>query len=233
LKIAPFEAAQKFIESEFPNCLGAILSGSVTRGEHNETSDLDIIVIENSSNAYRESVIKFDWMIEVFVYDVISYKPFFESDQKRARPTLIRMIAEGVILKHHPEIDRIKQESKLLLLSGPNEWDENTTKRNQYFLTDVLNDFIGCENRLELLCITGTLLERLHEFILRTNKRWIGSSKWIYRELKQFDQVLASEIFSAFNQFYETGEKKQVIELVDLILKPYGGRLFNGFTIGK
>ncbi|WP_088040984.1 nucleotidyltransferase domain-containing protein [Bacillus sp. EAC] len=232
MKMAPREAAIKFIESEFPSCLGAILSGSVIRGDYTETSDLDLIIIENRPNAYRESLIKFDWKIEVFVYDHISYKSFFESDIKRARPSIIRMIAEGITLKNHPILENIIIEAKQLLKSGPDKWDEQTVASKHYFLSDVFEDFIGSTNKYELICIANTLLERLAEFILRTNNCWIGSSKWIYRELAEFDRVLTDEIFSAFHIFYESGDKKEVINLIDSILKPFGGKLFEGFKVG-
>lgn len=233
MRLEPIEAAKRFIKIHFPNCLGAILSGSVVRGEQNETSDLDIIVIESTPHCYRETLIKFDWMIEVFVYDIKSYKSYFENDFKRSRPTLIRMIAEGIVIKKHPELDRIIGEAKQILLNGPESWDDKSLKSSLYFLSDTLTDFIGSENRMELICISSTLLERLHEFILRTNKKWIGSSKWMYRELKQFDEQLTIEIFNAFDLFYKTNEKEKVILIVERIIASYGGRYFEGYKIGK
>jgi len=78
MRLSAVEAAKKFIQTDFPDCLGAILSGSVTIGKDTSTSDLDIVVFKKSVDAYRESLVKYDWMIEVFVYDFESYKPFFE-----------------------------------------------------------------------------------------------------------------------------------------------------------
>ncbi|HER2162506.1 TPA: nucleotidyltransferase domain-containing protein [Streptococcus pyogenes] len=58
----------------FPNCQGALLAGSVVRGEATETSDLDIVVFDkNLSSPYRESLIAFSWAIEVFVNNLTSY----------------------------------------------------------------------------------------------------------------------------------------------------------------
>lgn len=216
-----------------PKCDIAILSGSVTRGEQTETSDLDIIIIEQEQSAYRQSVIKFDWKIEVFVYDTKSYQSFFVSDINRARPSLLRMIAEGILLKNHPELERIREEANNLLQNGPAKWDDKAFEMSHYFLSDVLDDFIDSNNKYELICIAGNLLERLHEFILRTNNQWIGSSKWIYRELKRFDIELADKVLSSFNHFYKTGDMNQVIELVNLLLEPYGGQKFEGFKLGN
>ena len=44
----PYEAAQKFIEKYFSNCNGALLAGSVVRGEATERSDLDIVIFDDT-----------------------------------------------------------------------------------------------------------------------------------------------------------------------------------------
>ncbi|MGE6517417.1 nucleotidyltransferase domain-containing protein, partial [Lysinibacillus sphaericus] len=67
-KLNPIEAAKRFINKSFPNCQGAVLAGSVVRGEETDTSDLDIVVFEKSiTSSYRESLIDFGWPIEIFV----------------------------------------------------------------------------------------------------------------------------------------------------------------------
>jgi len=233
MRLSAIEAAKKFIKTEFPDCLGAILSGSVTIGKETPMSDLDIVVFEKRVNAYRESVIKYDWMIEVFVYDLESYKPFFDSDIKRARPTLPRMVAEGKMIKHHPEIEKIVDHAKESMLAGPPLWDEKTIEFHQYFLTDLVDDFIGSEHVNESICIAATLLEKLPEFILRTNQHWVGSSKWIYREMEHFNPYFAKEMFQAFQNYFQTGDKNGIINVVELALKPFGGKRFEGFQIGK
>ncbi|TDX89469.1 UNVERIFIED_CONTAM: hypothetical protein BJ099_12744, partial [Lysinibacillus xylanilyticus] len=37
----------------------------------------------------------------------------------------------------------------------------------------------------------------------------------------------------AFDDFYKTGEKGKVIQLTEIVLEPFGGRLFEGFSLGK
>jgi predicted nucleotidyltransferase len=67
----PIEAARNFIIKYFPDCQGAVLAGSVIRGESTETSDLDIVVFcKEISSAYRESLIAFGWPIEIFVHNL-------------------------------------------------------------------------------------------------------------------------------------------------------------------
>ncbi len=233
MRLSAVEAAKKFIQTEFPDCLGAILSGSVAIGKETSTSDLDIVVFQKRVNAYRESVIKYDWMIEVFVYDLESYKPFFDSDVKRARPTLPRMLAEGMMIKQHVEIEKIVDHAIETMLAGPPIWDERTIEFHQYFLSDLIDDFISSEHVNESICIAASLVEKLHEFILRTNQHWIGSSKWIYREMEHFNPDLTQEIFQVFHNYFQTGEKNGIIKVVEFALEPFGGKRFEGFQLGK
>lgn len=234
MKLKPIEAAQQFIEMYFPNCKGALLAGSVVRGEATETSDLDIVVFEsNLSSSYRKSIIEFGWPIEVFVHSLTSYKPFFISDRERARPSMPRMIAEGILLKDVGVIESIKNEAIELLANGPEKWSEETITTKRYFITDALDDFIGSTKRAEEIFIASTIAELLSEFILRSNRQWIGHSKWIVRSLKQFDEIFADKFVEAFDVFYKTDDKTKIIQLVDKVLEPYGGRLFDGFSLGK
>ncbi|MDP9728267.1 putative nucleotidyltransferase [Alicyclobacillus tengchongensis] len=172
------EAAKHFIQSHFPSCRAAVLAGSVVRGEATDTSDLDIVVFDDSiSSAYRESLFQYGWAIEVFVHNLKSYRDFFESDCKRARPSLPRMVHEGIVLKDSGIIDKIKSEAGQLLKNGPAPWSSETVAMKRYMLTDTLDDFIGSLRSDEDLFIANTLAEAIQEFFLRTHHQWIGASK--------------------------------------------------------
>ncbi|MEA3322510.1 MAG: nucleotidyltransferase domain-containing protein [Bacillota bacterium] len=233
-RLSSVQAAEKIIDKLFPDCEGAILAGSVVRGQESATSDLDIVVFDQKLPAsYRESFVEFGWPIELFCHNLESYQAFFKSDGERARPCLPRMISEGIVLKDKGILDGIKQEAETLLHAGPEKWDTATIKLKQYFLTDVLDDFIGSSNRSESIFIAGTLAELAAEFTLRSNNRWIGSSKWIIRSLAEFDENFAEAFTQAFDLFYSKNDKSKVIHIVENILEPYGGRLFEGFSLGK
>ncbi|SHK73004.1 nucleotidyltransferase domain-containing protein [Alicyclobacillus tolerans] len=234
MNLDAFEAANHFVEFRFPSCQAALLAGSVVRGEATNTSDLDIVVFDDSlSSAYRESLFEYGWAIEVFVHSLQSYRDFFDSDCKRARPSLPRMVSEGVVLKDSGIIDAIKSEAKKILENGPDRWSLETIAMKRYMLSDALDDFIGSSKEDEDLFIANTLADAIHEFFLRTHGQWIGASKWIVRALKQYDEVFANEFINAFTTFYQTGNKIKIVKLTDKVLEPFGGRLFHGFSIGK
>lgn len=231
-KLNPLEAAKLFIEDRFPTCDAALLAGSVTRGEASSTSDLDIVVFNHlAPSAYRESLTAFGWPIEVFVHNFHTYTIFFDSDIKRARPSLPRMVSEGIPIKNHELLPVIQSEATALIENGPEEWNAKEIDMKRYFITDTLDDFIGSNNRAEELFIANALAESLHEFVLRTNKRWIGNSKWMIRELNHYDPLFTNRFVKAFDSYYRTGEKSLVINLSDSVLEPFGGRYFDGFSI--
>jgi hypothetical protein len=227
-------AAKRFVDEYFPHCQAAVLAGSVVRGEETPTSDLDIVIFDNQiDGAYRESRIEYNWPIEVFVHSWTSYKTYFSSDAERARPSLPRMVAEGIVLKDNGILSTIKNEAAGLLNEGPAPWSEQTLMIKRYMLTDALGDLIGTQNEAEALFIANTLAEGIHEFILRTNRKWIGSSKWIVRALKQYDEDFADRFVAAFDAFYKTGNREGIIRITDEVLAPFGGRLFEGYSVGK
>jgi hypothetical protein len=173
------------------------------------------------------------WMVELFVHDPVTYKAFFEEDRRLARPSLQQMCSEGIILKEDPLAYQIKEEARRSLDSGPIPWTENEIYVKRYDLTDLLLDFEGTEKREEGIFIAGALAKATQEFILRTNGQWIGYKKWIPQALQRYDSDLKTEFISAFDTYFKEDKKTAVIHLIDKILKPFGGRLFDGFTQGK
>ncbi|MEB8671696.1 nucleotidyltransferase domain-containing protein, partial [Bacillus cereus] len=106
-------------------------------------------------------------------------------------------------------------------------------KQKRYFITDTLDDFIGATKREEELFIANLLADLVHEYVLRVNGKWLGSSKWFIRVLKRYDEQYANKFVAAFDYFYKTGEKNELIHFIEKTLEQYGGRVFEGFSIGK
>ncbi len=233
-RLSPIEIAQKLIHKHFPECQCALLAGSVVRGEATPSSDLDVVILDDSiPNSYRRSFLFQGWPVEVFVHNLSSYKQFFQKDCERGTPSMPRMVAEGVILKDTGIIQPIKVEAKALLEKGPTPWSQETINMKRYFITDLIDDLLGCPYRFEQLFIVNTLADRLQEFVLWTNGRWIGSSKWSYRALKQYDSAFTNTFMEAFEHYYKKNDYSKIIHLADSILEPHGGRFFEGFQLGK
>lgn len=182
---------------------------------------------------YRESLIEFGWKIELFVHNLTSYRFFFERDCKEARPSMPQMVSEGKILRDTGVLTDIRKEAKALLEQGPEEWSKETMDMKRYFISDALDDLIGSQDRGEVLFIANKLGELVSEFILRSHRKWIGSSKWIVRSLAHHDKELTKEFVEAFDTFYKKNNREQIVCFIDNVLSPYSGRFFEGFSLGK
>lgn len=51
--------------------------------------------------------------------------------------------------------------------------------------------------------------------------------------LRRYDEQYAKQFVTAFDHFYKTGEKNELIIFIEKTLEYYGGRVFEGFSIGK
>ena len=64
IRLQPIKAAHQFVNKHFPDCQGALLAGSVIRGQATATSDLDIVIFDTTiSSPYRESLTDFGWAV--------------------------------------------------------------------------------------------------------------------------------------------------------------------------
>ncbi|GAA5417541.1 hypothetical protein Pryu01_02615 [Paraliobacillus ryukyuensis] len=228
------EAAKQFVHTNFSTCEVALLAGSVARNEATATSDLDIVIIDDTlPNSYRESVVSDGWPIEVFAHNSISYQNFYALDAMEGKTTLARMVADGIIIRDNGTVKVMKQQAYDHMIQGPAPWSAETIKIQRYELTDLIDDLQGAQQREEEICIVLSIASTLQEFYLRINRQWVGGSKWIYRELKKYDASFAATYIEALEAFYQQGDKQPIIALVDQVLAPYGGRLFDGFSLGK
>ncbi|MDN4073572.1 nucleotidyltransferase domain-containing protein [Fictibacillus terranigra] len=228
------EAAKKFVDHYFPSGEVAFLAGSIVRGEGTESSDLDIVIFDAlADHSYRKSYVEYGWPIEAFVHSFQSYKVFFKENRERARPSLPQMCAEGIILKDNGQASAIKNESLALLKRGPLPWKSKEVDAARYGISNLLDDLDGSNNPFEDLFIVSKLAEMIHEFVLRVNGCWIGEGKWMVRALKEFDEEFALQFVQVFDSYYKNRDKENVVRFADHVLEPYGGRLFEGYSLGK
>ncbi|WP_366248273.1 nucleotidyltransferase domain-containing protein [Terribacillus aidingensis] len=229
----PKDTAKRFIEIHHPDCTGAMLAGSCARGEATATSDLDIIILYAGENrAYRESLHFDGWPIEVFVYTGEAYKNFFASDAERGIPSMPRMVSEAIVLKEAPVVTKMKSEASIIFAAGPSPWDKQKIDHNRYMITNLIDDFLDKEVGGEAYFLVNAIVNDLAIFTLRTSRHWIGSGKWMFRELKSMDSDLAIQFEQSLEAFYKQHDKQAIVQLADDCLEPYGGRLFEGYYLG-
>ena len=227
----PQAAATALIETRYPACDAAFMAGSIVRGEGTATSDIDLVVITTRPEApYRELLVTDGWPVEAFVHSTELVRRYFQMDTKARRPMLPMMCAEGIILRDREGVaGRIKAEAQALLDAGPASLTPEERDDRRYALTDLLDDFEGCDRPEELLYIAPGLAAQAADFVLAFNGRWCTAGKWIPRSLRRYDPALAARLTAALEAVYHTGEREPLVAFVDAVLAPAGGRLFAGY----
>ena len=232
MKREPIEAAEHFIDRYFPNASVVILAGSVVQGGAAGSSDLDLVVFDNTQRTpFRRTYYEYGWLIEAFVLTHSSYKDLFAESYNSAIPSLQRMCALGRILRDDGSAAGIIREARKDLEQGPLPWNPEDMERIRYEITECLDDLSDSGSREEVLYIAGKLSLLVPTFVLRAARRWIGDGKWLIRSLRSYDESLCDRWVAALDELYLNGNKHKLIGVTDQILAPYGGRLAEGYRL--
>ena len=63
----------------------------------------------------------------------------------------------------------------------------------------------------------------------RSNKKWSASGKSLIRQLESENPTLAADFHQSFENLFQTGDISGIEKIVQKILAPYGGLLWEGF----
>lgn len=230
-RLSPAEAAQRIFRERYEEARVVFLGGSVMRGEATPTSDLDLVVVyERLPRAYREAFVYGGWPVEAFVHDAETLAEFFESDRRRGVPALMSMVWEG---SEVPEASAFsaewKRRARELLEAGPPPWDEEELTLRRYRLTDWVDDVRHPRSGEELVATGAWLYQDAAEFYFRARGMWSAHSKTIPRRLRGTDADFAERFLRAFDALFTDKRPEPVIALVEELLEPFCGLLFEGF----
>lgn len=232
MKMEGPDAARAFVATHFPDCLAAVLFGSVARGEATATSDLDIIIVAHEDiSPYRKSYREYGWFIEAFVGSRKYNEEKIRHFRNRHIPSFLTSYAEGIILKdQHNFAQDLREKAIVILEQGPDPLTSQEIDTYRYVITDLLDDFADSKSYEESLFIAYDLGAKAGEFLLAYNRKWIGERKWLYRALQNLDRELADHLVDGLKRFYQTGSKDGLVEIVIRVLDPVGGKLYEGYS---
>ena len=87
----------------------------------------------------------------------------------------------------------------------------------------------SADSTAQRIAIGSTLYPALGGFVLSANGRWTATGKALPAALLNFNPSLELAFTDAFEHLYQSGNDSFLQNLVDDILKPFGGRLRSGF----
>lgn len=214
---------------EFPDALCAFCAGSVVRGENTELSDIDLIVISSGKiRPYRKTIVRDDWIIEIFVHTETSIKSRFAQESKSGYPIRMTMICEGVPIIKNKFSEKIKKLSQDAIAKGPATISKNQTDAIRYKITSMILDLPG-KNDGEMLGTLSMLFGTAADFYLRINRKWSGYRKYSFKALQTANKNLAIRYRNAFNAAYKKHEFEPLKNVISDVLAPAGGFLIDGF----
>jgi hypothetical protein len=209
-------------------------TGSVSQSTHTDRSDLDIVVVfERLPNAYREAFAYQGWKIDAFIHDIATLRYFFEEiDKASGIPALPKMVLDSIEITQASDFStEIKNLACTLLESGPPAWSQADIDKERFFITDKLDDILSPQNRAEQIASTAWLYQALAQFYLRAAGKWSASGKSLWRYLKNENDSFASDYHDAFEELFKYSHTEKLEVLVNNILKPYGGLLWEGYRL--
>jgi hypothetical protein len=226
-RASPVEAARAIVSDRFPDARAAFLGAGILSARRTATSDLDIVVVLAGPPApYRESLASDGWPVELFVHDSASLDIFFASDTARRRPTLARMCTDSVVLAGDQHtIGNVRERAKSVLAAGPLALSSAELDLARYALTDLLDDLAGSNDPDETAVICWNVWTATAELALVLAGHWLGTGKWLLRELREADPVLADRMVAAI------GSPARLTQLADDVLGRAGGQFWAGLRV--
>lgn len=230
---SPAEAlsiAESVLRTRYPDAAFAFVAGSIMRGQGTWLSDIDLVVVhDHLEAACRESFMAQGVPVEAFVHDQQTLKWFINEDAKRGRPSMLNMVAEGVLIGQACDAAHaLRQYAADRLERGPAPLPPEALNVLRYEITDAIDDLRGIRPASEIMAIGAQLHARLVELALRGRGRWYGSGKWAPRLLNEVDPALAARFDEAFRNVFVSGNAELLIQLAERELAPHGGFLFDG-----
>jgi len=222
----PAGAARDLVQELFPQARWALLTGSVTTAARTPGSDLDIVVLlpdRDPEAPHRDSRTFRGWPVELFVHDAESLQFYRSREEPGRRPVLHRMIATGTPLVGEP--GPWQRASAAVLTAGPAPLTEAERDRERYAMTDRLDDLRHADDDGERTVIAAATWTATAELALLDGRHWIGTGKWLLRQLRDHDAALADRWVAAH------GDPDAVAALADEVLERAGGPLFAGYRV--
>lgn len=203
----------------------------MVRGEGFASSDLDVVVVfREVDNAWRESFVFEGWPVDVFAHDPGTLAYFVAQDCRNGRPSLAHMISGAFVVPAPTQATRaIQAWSRRIIETPPGIPTATELAEDRYWLTDLLNDFRDERAPAELRSVACRIYPLLCNFVLKTHGHWLGAGKSLPGLLQRAAPDTSELLETAFERFFKTGDRTAVLRVVQQVLEPLGGELFEGF----
>lgn len=226
------EQAQAFLQQRFPrHVTAAFLGGSTATGAAGASSDLDIVIILGQpwqEVAYVETFLFGNRLVEAFVYGAAGLQQWRQQTRANGRPTVDRLIACGIALIDTPQARQLQASCQRALDDGPAPLSEQDMEQEVYRLSSLVDDLVDATDPGLEYAVGSALWRAAAELSLRRNRHWIGSGKWLLRELRDDDRYGLAAWASD-----PVRSSRGLIQAVHVLLDDCGGYHQDGMLRGE
>ena len=222
--------AQELYKDE--NALMMILYGSLSRGEEQPNSDIDLMVITKEYCLQKRHVIQKGIVIEFLEMHLDFLNDFID---KREVPVLF-LLADGIVLFDKLSMaEKISNTAREILKDGPpmNPKSDNeryrTKKRSD--ITEIYADLLDVTDNTSFNYISTLLVENALTLVFENNRLWPTTRKNMMALLNQqcHDEYKAVE--TLLNSVIPMDERRNAAKiLTECALGPFGG-ILTGETV--
>lgn len=224
------DRARDFLRSRYPTAEVGVLGGSAATSAATATSDLDLLVVlpeRWSETAFVETTEHDGQLVEAFVYGPAALQSWLEKGRRQRRPVLDRIIGEGLPLTQGVATKRLVETSRAVLAAGPPPVGTDELRSRRYALSAVLDD-LDTADSAERTAIAMTAWREAAELSLCLEPHWLGTGKWLVRELRRSGDRFGLAAWAAARDL-DTGT---LLPRCRAVLDAGGGHLQAGFTRG-
>lgn len=224
------DRARDFLRSRYPTAEVGVLGGSAATGAATATSDLDVLVVlpeRWSETAFVETTEHDGQLVEAFVYGPAALQTWLEKGRRERRPVLDRIIGDGLALTEGLATERLAEASRAVLAAGPGPVGPDELRSRRYVLSAVLDD-LDTADAAERTAIAMTAWREAAELSLCLQPHWLGTGKWLVRELRRSGDRYGLASWAAEERF----DVPQLLAAGRSVLDAAGGYLQSGFTRG-
>lgn len=229
-RIDPRTAAQELLAGRYRGAKAIFLAGSCARGAHTAHSDLDVIALYAHTHPVREAFVYKGWPVDASTGDEASLVRTLTAAPHKGDATVPRLIFDSVVLPDRsPQTDALQQRAKAIIDAGPDPMSPREGQLARFSITYLRTKLQSPRAEEDTLSLGAMLHSKLGQFYLRANRMWGGTPTYLGRRLREENPELAMRLFEAFRTLFSTFDCVPVTALVEEVLAPHGGLLFDGF----
>ena len=205
-----------------PGVIGILFFGSGLTGPVGPTSDLDLYVIMEESQAWSQILLRRYAGVEAEIH--LGPVSFWRSLLEEGRPVTVHAFATSqIVLDRTGVLHDLTELARQKVAEGPPPLSDEAISRWRYYLTDLANDLDDVAGQpADERLVAARLVSLSLEAYCELNQLWGAKPKWLIPYVERHNSPLGRMVRHFYNGELDPHLAQGIL---DRVLAPYGGRL--------